>query len=157
LAAAGYTGPIYVNGGDVDFKGDFTCTDCTIVLTNKTASTPIGNIKTNAGANVNITAPTSGDYKGIAIFQDRRASDCNNCNSINGNSASIITGAIYFPTQEVQYNGTGTTNATCTMFVAKRITFTGNSGVTNKFKKLADCSSAGLPSSATIRMVRLVG
>ena len=28
-------GPIYINGGSVDFKGDFSCTGCTIVLTNK--------------------------------------------------------------------------------------------------------------------------
>jgi hypothetical protein len=148
---------IYINGGSVDFKGDFTCTNCTIVLTNKTASTPIGNVTANAGTNVNITAQTTGTYQGLAIYQDRRAADCSNCNKINGNSASLITGALYFPSQELQYNGTGTTVATCTMFVAKRITFTGNSATSNKFKKLADCSAEGLPSNATTRMVRLVG
>src|SRR4051795_13626156 len=148
---------IYINGGSVDFKGNFTCTNCTIVLTNKTASSPIGSVTANAGTNVNITAQTSGTYKGIAIYQDRRATDCNNCNKINGNSASLITGALYFPSQELQYNGTGTTVATCTMFVAGRITFTGNSTTSNKFKKLADCSAEGLPSNATTRMVRLVG
>lgn len=151
-----YTGPIYINGGDATIRGDFSCASCTIVLTNKSASSPIGNITVNAGSNVNISAPTSGTYQGLAIYQDRRANDCSNCNKVNGNDASIITGGIYFPNQEIQYNGTGTTTATCTMFVAKRITFTGNSGVTNKFKKLADCSSAGLPSNAAIRMVRLV-
>jgi hypothetical protein len=152
-----YSGPIYINGGGVDFKGNFTCASCTIVITNNSASTPIGTVTTNASANLNITAPTSGTYKGIAIYKDRRAADCSNCNKINGNSASIITGALYFPTQELQYNGTGTTTATCTMFVAKRITFTGNSSTSNKFKKLADCSTEGLPSNASTRMVRLVG
>jgi hypothetical protein len=154
---AGYSGPLYINGGSVDLKGNFTCGSCSIVLTNKDAASPIGNITANSTANINITAPTSGTYKGIAIYQDRRATDCNNCNKINGNSASVITGAIYFPSQELQYNGTGTTTATCTMFVAARITFTGNSGVSNKFKDLADCSSEGLPGNATSRMVRLVG
>jgi Putative Flp pilus-assembly TadE/G-like len=151
------SGPIYINGGDAHIQGDFTCTGCTIILTNKDAASPIGNFDTNASANVNITAPTSGPFQGIAIYQDRRATDCNNCNKVNGNSASLITGAIYFPSQELQYNGTGTTAATCTMFVAKRITFTGNSGTSNKFKRLADCAAEGLPSNATIRMVRLVG
>lgn len=157
LDMGSYSGPIYINGGSVDFKGNFTCNGCTIVLTNNSASSPIGNITANAGTNVNITAPTSGPYKGIAIYQDRRAADCNNCNKINGNSASLITGAIYFPSQEVQYNGTGTTAAVCTMFVAKRINFTGNSGVTNKFKKLSDCSAEGLPSNSSYSMIRLVG
>jgi Flp pilus assembly protein TadG len=149
-------GPIYINAGSVTFQGNFTCKGCTIVLTNKDASSPIGNITTNASSNVNITAPTDGTFKGIAIYQDRRATDCSNCNKINGNSASLITGGIYFPKQEIQYNGTGTTDAVCTMFVARRVTFSGNSGTSNKFKKLSDCSSAGLPSSATTRIVRLV-
>ena len=157
---ASYSGPIYINGGGDDFKGTFSCASCTIVLTNTdTSSTAtIGTLSTNASANVNITAPTSGTYKGLAIMQDRRAATCTgNCNTINGNSSSLVTGAIYFPNQEVWYNGTGTTTATCTMFVAKRITFTGNSGTSNKFKSLADCSSEGLPSNSTVRMVRLVG
>lgn len=154
-----YTGPIYINAGDATFQGNFSCAACTIVLTNSsTATSPtIGTVKTNAGSNVNITAPTTGNFAGIAFYQDRRAAPCTgNCNTINGNSGSIITGAIYFPSQEVWYNGTGTTSATCTMFVAKRITFTGNSGVSNKFKSLEDCVSVGLPSNSSIRMVRLV-
>jgi hypothetical protein len=43
------------------------------------------------------------------------------------------------------------------MFVAKRVSFTGNSSTSNKFKSLADCTAEGLPSSSTVRMVRLVG
>ena len=154
-----YSGPIYINGGGADFKGDFSCASCTIVLTNNDpASTTIGQLTVNATANLNITAPTSGDYKGLAIYQDRRAATCTgNCNKINGNSASIITGAIYFPNQELWYNGTGTTTATCTMFVAKRVTFTGNSGTSNKFKKISDCGAEGLPDSSSVRMVRLIG
>jgi Flp pilus assembly protein TadG len=156
LARSVPDGTIYINGGDAFIQGDLTCSGCTIVLTNDAAASPIGNFKVNASSKINITAPTSGTYKGIAIYQDRRASDCNNCNLINGNSNSVITGALYFPSRELQYNGTGTTSAVCTMFVARRITFTGNSTTSNKFKKLADCSSEGLPSGFGFRMVRLV-
>lgn len=154
-----FSGPIYINGGGATIRGNFSCSSCTIVLTNSNpSSTTIGTMTTNAGANVNITAPTTGTYKGIAIMQDRRAATCTgNCNTINGNSGSVITGAVYFPNQEVWYNGTGNTTATCTMFVAKRVTFTGNSGTSNKFKSLQQCASAGLPGSSTVRMVRLVG
>ncbi|RST30868.1 hypothetical protein HMF7854_08455 [Sphingomonas ginkgonis] len=152
-----YTGPIYINGGSIDFKGDFTCAACTIVLTNSSTSTAatIGNITANASANVNITAPTSGTYKGLAIYQDRRAVDCNNCNKINGNSSSLITGAMYFPKQELQYNGTGNTSAVCAKFVAKRITFTGNSG-TNQFRGLDQCTDY-FTDGGSLMIVRLVG
>jgi len=156
---ATYSGPIYINGGNVNFQGNFSCASCTIVLTNSDpSSSTIGTLNANAQATINITAPTSGDYKGLAVYQDRRAASCTgNCNTINGGSGSVITGAIYFPNQEIWYNGNGNTTATCTMFVAKRINFTGNSSTSNKFKSLADCTAEGLPNSSTTRMVRLVG
>lgn len=153
-----YPGPIYINGGDVTLQGDFKCTGCTIVITNQDPlSTTIGQLKVNADAKVNMTAPTTGTFKGIAIYQDRRATDKSPGNNINGNSGSIIQGALYFPKQQLDYNGTGTTDAVCTMFVARRVNFSGNSTTTNKFKKLSDCSAYGLPSGGATRMVRLVG
>jgi hypothetical protein len=151
-------GTYYINGGDAFIQGDLTCNGCTIVLTNKTASSPIGSFKVNASAKLNLTAPTDdgNPFKGIAIYQDRRATDSSPGNKINGNSGSQIIGALYFPSQELDYNGTGNTTAVCTMFVARRINFSGNSTTTNKFKKLADCSAEGLPSGSVLTMVRLV-
>lgn len=159
LAVPNNFGPIYINGGNAQLQGNFSCTACTIVLTNKdTSSTAtIGQVTVNAGVNNNITAPTTGTYQGIAIYQDRRASICTgNCNNLNGNSSSIITGAIYTPRQEVYYNGTGTVSATCTMFVSYRVTFNGTSALSNKFQDLTQCSGAGLPGNATTKVVRLV-
>lgn len=147
-------GPIYINGGSVNFQGTFNCTGCTIVLTNKSAAAnaTIGTLSSNAQAANNITAPTSGTWKGISIYQDRRAVDCNGCNKLNGGSASLITGALYFPSQELWYNGGGAGTATCTMIVARRIVFTGNSN----FKGLSQCITEGLPQNNTVRMIRLV-
>ena len=154
-------GPIYINGGDMDVQGDLTCKGCTFVLTNKSTASnaEIGELKVNADAKINITAPTGTTdyYKGIAIYQDRRApSGASNVNKINGNSDSVVTGALYFPKQELQYNGTGNTTASCTLFVSRVINFTGNSGTLNKFKG-AGCTGAGLPEVEGGRLVRLVG
>ncbi len=145
-------GPIYVNGGSANLQGSFSCTGCTIVLTNKDSSSPIGTINSNAQANTNISAQESGTYKGIAVFQDRRATDCNGCNKLNGGSASTVTGAVYFPSQEIWFNGGTSPTATCTMLVARRVVLTGNS----KFKGLAQCVNEGLPQSNSVTMVRLV-
>ena len=155
-------GPVYINGGDAFIQGDLNCKACTIVLTNKSTSptATIGQFKVNADAKLNISAPTGdGDYyKGIAIYQDRRAVDsASSVNKINGNSDSAITGALYFPNQQLQYNGTGNTTATCTLFVSRRIEFSGNSATLNKFKKSSDCTAAGLPPVEGGRLVRLVG
>lgn len=155
------SGTYYINGGDAFIQGDLNCTGCTIVLTNKStsATAPIGEFKVNADAKINISAPTGENdyYKGIAIYQDRRAPEgVNYVNKINGNSESVITGALYFPKQELQYNGTGNTVASCTLFVSRRINFTGNSGTLNKFKG-SGCTGAGLPEVEGGRLVRLVG
>ncbi len=147
-------GPIYLNGGGIDLKGTFNCSGCTLVLTNSSLSptAPIGSITSNAQAKNNITAPTSGYYKGIAIYQDRRATLSSP--HINGGSDSAITGAIYFPNQELWFNGNSNMNSTCTMLVSRRVVFTGTSGL--KFKGLNDCGLEGLPSADGLRMVRLV-
>jgi hypothetical protein len=152
-------GTYYINGGDAFVQGNLSCTGCTIVLTNvNPTSTTIGQFKVNASSQINMTAPTSGTYKGIAIFQDRRALDKTQTNKINGNSSSVITGALYFPSQELTYNGTGNTTATCTMIVARRVDFSGNSTTSNRFKRMTDCTAQGLPPTAggSITIVRLV-
>lgn len=147
-------GPIYINGGSASLQGNFVCTGCTIVLTNKSTASnvTIGTLSSNAQALTNITAPTSGTYKGIAIYQDRRANDCSNCNKVNGGSSSLITGALYFPSQELAYNGGSSPTTTCTMIVGRRVVFTGNS----RFKGLSQCGSEGLPSNNTVQMIRLI-
>ena len=89
----------------------------------------------NAGVNLNIDAPTSGTYKGIAIYQDRRAVDTmpsgetlssSSPNQINGNAGTSITGSLYFPNQQITLNGPGTMDSACMMMVVKRVVFSGN-------------------------------
>ena len=65
-------------------------------------------------------------------------------------------GAVYFPSQEIDYNGTGNTNAVCTLLISKRVTFSGNSGTTNKFKSGSQCSTYGMAGLTGGRRVRLV-
>lgn len=156
LAMAGYTGPIYINGGSANLKGDFTCTDCTIVLTNKSTATnaTIGTVSSNAQASNNITAPTSGPYSGIAIYQDRRATG--GTNKINGGSGSVITGAVYFPSDVLWINGSGGGTAMCARWVAKDIVFTGNSSITLNGMSDAACAAVGGPKGGAIQIIRLV-
>ena len=152
-------GIYYINGGDATIQGKITGTGVTIVLTNSDSSTTatIGNFKMNAGAELNLTAPVTGPYAGIAIYQDRRATDSNggsSPNKINGNSSSSVVGALYFPKQELEYNGDGTLTAVCTRFVTRRIVFSGNNTTSNKFAK--DCPGTGLGDIEGGRLVRLV-
>ena len=148
-------GPIYINGGSVDLKGTFNCTGCTIVLTNQSTATnaTIGTFTSNAQASNNITAPTSGTYKGIAIYQDRRSTATTN--KVNGGSGNVIQGAVYFPKSTLQINGTGSAVSLCAMWVAKDVSLIGTSAISISSPDDASCSGSGMPSNNTV-MVRLV-
>ena len=64
------------------------------------------NLLIDNGANVNLTAPSSGTYSGIVVFQD--AADTQAI-SIQGGSNTSFNGAIYAPSSNVTLgNGSGT-------------------------------------------------
>ncbi len=145
---------VYVNGGSVDLKGTFNCT-CTVVLTNtSTASNAtIGTWSSNAQASNNITAPMTGTYAGIAVYQDRRATG--NTDKINGGSSNILQGAVYFPKDTLQINGTGTATSLCAMWVANNISFLGNSSIAISSPDDTSCSGKE-PGGGSVHIVRLV-
>ncbi len=58
----------------------------------------------NGGGNIELSAPVDGPYGGILISQDPLANPGAE-NKLNGGSSTIITGAIYTPTQAVRLNG----------------------------------------------------
>jgi len=151
-----FTGPIYINGGNVDLQGAFSCGACTIVLTNSSTATnaTIGTFSSNAQATNNITAPTSGTFRGIAVYQDRRATG--NVDKINGGTNNVISGVVYFPSDTLWLNGTGNSVSLCSMFVAKNLVFNGNGTI--GISSLADtsCAGAGPPGLTGITVVRLV-
>lgn len=104
----------------------------------------------HGGATFHISAPTTGDWAGFSIVAAR-----NNTASatINGNSASSITGIIYMPaSNEIQYAGNGSTGGECVRIVAQEITMIGNSS----FK--LDCGAVlannSINNPGAIRLVR---
>jgi len=156
-------GLFIISGGSVNIQGTLNLINATLILTNKDggATAPIGSLDMNAGGEMNATAPTTGKWAGMAIYQDRRAVDnsptgnisSNSPNKINGNSTNKITGVVYFPSQQVTYNGNGTGTATCTQFVAKRIYWSGNTGMNNF---TANCDLVGITAIQSSLRVRLV-
>lgn len=154
-------GLFLVDGGNVTIRGTLTVENATIVLTNKSGAdnANIGTFDANAQATVSITAPTSGKWSGIAVYQDRRAiSDTGAIasapNKINGGSTGNVTGVLYFPKQSLAFLGNASNQYICTQFVVRRIIFTGTNGSANKFDD--DCVTAGYEPIEGGRRVRLV-
>jgi len=146
-----------INGGDLVMNSNsasITCDKCTIIMTNFANPAATGNIKITGGT-LNLTAPTDdGTYKGVALYQDRRATDDGTTgqNQINGNNGASITGAVYLANRSLLYNGGSSTVAACMQIVSKRVSFSGNSN----FKLTSECPLKGMTPIGGGQRVRLV-
>jgi len=121
----------YIVTGDVSFDAQtvVTCASCTFILTDDPASST-GKLDIGAGAQLNLAAEPTGPYAGILFYQNRGAT-ANVVNKVNGNSSSTFQGAFYFPNQEVEFQGTAGLTYNCLKLVSRKVTFTGNSTITN--------------------------
>jgi len=84
------------------------------------------------GGSINLTAPNSGTYDGILMFQD--PNDTAGA-TIAGGAGQILNGVVYFPTQSVTYAGGSSSstsgNSQSLSIVAWQMKITGNSYIQN--------------------------
>lgn len=99
-----------------------------------------GNYALDWGNNlhINLVAPTSGNYAGIALFGNRSAS--NNIEHVfNNNSYLDVQGVIYFPNQILRFLNNGITGTSqCTQIVARIIRIYNNAHLDN------NCAGTGV-------------
>jgi Flp pilus assembly protein TadG len=92
--------------------------------------TGAGQLDGENNSSLNLTAPTSGPYTGIAIFQDKlNTSEFKLKNQFTLN----VSGAIYMPGVDVDFKNTVSfTNTNCTLFIAKSLKIkNGNGALSN--------------------------
>jgi len=147
-------GVYIIDGGALSFgsQANVTGTGVSFVLTSRTATSDpssIADVSINGNAVLNLTAPTSGTYAGVLMYQDRRARLATS--QINGNSASTFHGGFYFPARVLTFNGTSGMHTDCLQLVARRIAFSGNSNIQN------NCPANGGAEAFDATLVRLVG
>ncbi|MDG4910095.1 MULTISPECIES: pilus assembly protein TadG-related protein [unclassified Mesorhizobium] len=105
-------------------------------------------VSMNGNATVTLSAPTSGTYSGMLFFGDRSGTAAQS--TFNGTATSLLTGAIYFPRQQVNYLGNFSGKNGCTQVVADTIQWSGNSTINQ------NCSSLGMkdiPAAPSIAIV----
>jgi hypothetical protein len=92
--------------------------------------TSTGHLTATNNKELHLTAPTSGPYTGIAIFQD----PSNSSNFDTGQHFLLdVTGAIYMPGTDVDFpNALTFSSTTCTLFIAKSLAVrNGNGSISN--------------------------
>jgi len=105
------------------------------------AGTDFGRFKANGTSMVELSAPSSGTYAGVLMYQDRRATPSNSTTFfVAGNSgtdnqakavSSYIKGSIYTPGTYTTMTGNSSLDTDCMQLVAERVTFTGNTTIEN--------------------------
>jgi hypothetical protein len=112
-------------GGAVQLNG----AGVTIVLTSSTGS-GYATITIANGANVTLSAPTSGATAGIVVFGDRSA-PASNSNDLGGGAAINVNGALYLPSQNLIFQNGVNNPSGCTQLIAATIVLQGGSKFQN--------------------------
>jgi Flp pilus assembly protein TadG len=124
-------------GSGLDVAGGATLsgTNVTLVFTSINGGN-YADATINGGATINLTAPTTGPYAGIAMFGDRNMPTGTNF-TFNGGSSQSFTGALYLPKGNTKFAGGNDSSSGCTQLITDTITFTGNSNLA------IDCAGKG--------------
>jgi Flp pilus assembly protein TadG len=150
-------GTYILNGGDLDVGGSsrLRCGNCTadtdgvtIILTATAGN--VGTVSVSGGADIELVAPSgTGDtYRGVVIYQDRRAAAGNQA-KLSGGAAQRISGAIYMPNANITYTGSSSLNAgkNCIELIGLTVSVSGSSGF-----NFADCKAMGVREAGSSTM-----
>lgn len=159
-------GVYVIDEGDLSIAAGATVTgtDVTFIISawdpgasdKKTAYVGVFNI--SSGADVELIAPTSGDFSGMLFIEDPVAaasyspSGTLETNTFSGGTEMKLTGAIYAKTREVRFAGDSTAGNGCLQIVAAKVELTGSASLINDEAK---CTAAGVRNVAQTR-IRLV-
>lgn len=91
-----------------------------------------GGVNMAGGAEVTLTAPSSGPWQGILFFQNRNPMP-NVASTLVGGTTQSLNGALYFPSAHLTYTGGSemSTEGTATTVIANTISLVGNSYIAN--------------------------
>ena len=111
-------GIYYLKNGTLSLQnGTLSGSGVTIFLTGN-----VTGISINGNMTVTLSAPTSGTYEGLVIYQDRNVTSPPT-HTLNGGSSMNFAGSIYLPTSDVRYSGGN--GSVASALIANTITFTG--------------------------------
>jgi hypothetical protein len=138
---------VTIYNGKLDLNGHTISTasgaGATILFTGTNATTykhyPTG------GGTLDIQPPTSGNWSGVALYQDPSLTNGVSFDYSGNSPTWNITGLVYLPNATVTYSGAvnkSSNGASCFLFVAATITVNGTADI---FANDTDCASAGLP------------
>jgi hypothetical protein len=115
-----------MQGGGFAISGGLALAGAGVMIYNAPAQSS-DQIKLSGNGSLTLSPPTSGTYKGVAIFEDRTSTATI---AVTGNGSMNLTGTIYSPKAEVDLTGNGGTDVMGSQIIVKNMKVSGN-GVVN--------------------------
>jgi hypothetical protein len=118
-------GIYYMQGGGFSISGGLNVIGSGVMIYNA----PVHNsesVSLSGNASLTLSPPTSGTYKGIAIFQARSATAGVD---VTGNGSMNLTGTVYAAGATVTLTGNGGSNVMGSQIIADSMTVTGNGAI----------------------------
>ena len=155
-------GTYVINGGSVAIgaSGQLLGNGVTLIFTNTDPAGAIGKFTGNGSSFAQLSAPTSGPYAGILMYQDPRAAAGKGDFYITGTSGmdasgkvinSSYEGTIYTPSTYATFNGNSAISTPCMQIIASHVIFIGNTTVENNCPPGSGASAYG--GGGTVRLV----
>jgi hypothetical protein len=136
-------GTYYVSGGDFKINSNAVVNGSGVMIYLASGS----HVSIQGTATVNLQAATSGAYSGVLFFGDRNGTGSN---IFDGTATSHLTGDLYFPSEQVTYQGNYTGINGCTQVIADTVTWIGNSTIS------VNCAAMGMQNIPARQAVKLV-
>lgn len=114
-------GAIFAIAGNTNITGN----GVTLYLDQNSTFDAVGN------SNIRISAPTSGDYKGVVFF-GARSGLLPTTMTWTGNSNMVVNGTIYLPNTLLVLTGNTNMGSNLEMLIVRNLTVTGNSNINTK-------------------------
>jgi Flp pilus assembly protein TadG len=121
-------GNYIINGGGITFAGGTTATGTGVMFYLTGTNATYASVTINNGANVTLSAPSSGSYLGVLFFQNRTITSSNNA-TFAGGATMLLTGSLYFPTTSVSFSNGTSAQVNSTAIVSLGISFTGGANI----------------------------
>lgn len=125
-------GVYIIDGGTLRLNGNVSVSGAGVTFYLRNGAT----VQFNGNAHLTLSAPTSGTYSGILFYGDRTQG--NATQKFNGDGTSTMTGALYFPSQQIQMTGNFSGQNGCMQVIADTIDYTGSSNFA------ANCAAKGM-------------
>jgi Flp pilus assembly protein TadG len=129
-------GIYYLDGANLSVAGNATITGSGVTLVFTGSGSNWGTASIGSNATIDLTAPTTGQTKGIVIYGDRNM-PAGTVFNLTGGATQNFGGAIYLPKANLSFSGGNGTSTSCTKIIADTITLTGTSNLQ------VNCSALG--------------